>query len=427
MVKKERKEIIMKRVKSAISLLCALMLLLTGLVLAPASALANDSDYIISFYNGGPQVSIKTYVGSDTDVVIPEKINGLDVVAIGSSAFKGTSVKSVTLSSGIVEIGANAFEDCTSLTTVDFKNVHSIKGSAFKNCTGLKDITLPETLVSIGAYAFQNCNSLTKITIPDSVKNAGYYIFSGCEKLEFIKSGSGLNSLEYTFSKCPALKRIHLPLNTVTIGYFTFANNPSLEIIVIPSGRSLVSSGSVAFLNSPNVTVYSEKVSGSVGTSQYIYTYTNAQGIAFSDLAETDKTKLASVLASAKNILDNPENYSASSLAKLQLAYDNGLGVYNDNSVYNIQPDIDAAIFDIQTAVDSLKDAIKYGDVDDDGKIGLRDVLTVQKYLAYIITLDERALEAADVNLDGKVSMLDALTIQRYIVRLIPELPINTN
>lgn len=84
----------------------------------------------------------------------------------------------------------------------------------------------------------------------------------------------------------------------------------------------------------------------------------------------------------------------------------------------NYLPDV-ADTIEITVAVPGVsKETFLVGDVNNDGTISLKDVLTLQKHLAYIIELDEIGTLAADANQDGKLAMSDALLIQKYIVKL---------
>ena len=51
---------------------------------------------------------------------------------------------------------------------------------AFTDCTGLTDVTIPDSVTSIGSSAFYHCTGLTDVTIPDSVTGIGSYAFAYC-------------------------------------------------------------------------------------------------------------------------------------------------------------------------------------------------------------------------------------------------------
>ena len=64
----------------------------------------------------------------------------------------------------------------------------------FGSCGSLSEVTLPESIKSIGNGAFQNCYSLKSMVIPDSVKSLGEYAFNNCESIEITYKGT-----EYTY------------------------------------------------------------------------------------------------------------------------------------------------------------------------------------------------------------------------------------
>lgn len=67
---------------------------------------------------------------------------------------------------------------------------------------------------------------------------------------------------------------------------------------------------------------------------------------------------------------------------------------------------------------------ITYGDVNDDGKITLSDVVLLNKHLMVGSPVSESGLDAADVVKDGTVDEIDALTILKYIIKLVEVLPV---
>lgn len=62
--------------------------------------------------------------------------------------------------------------------------------------------------------------------------------------------------------------------------------------------------------------------------------------------------------------------------------------------------------------------AYMIGDVDNNGKVNVKDATLIQKYVAKISTLTQRDLLSADVTADGKVNIKDATAIQKYIAKI---------
>ncbi len=91
-------------------------------------------------------------VCTDTDVTIPEAIDGLTVVAIERLAFA----------------------DCSQITGIHIpKTVERIGVEAFYGCTSLSEITIPSATTAIGANAFSGCAALTSAVFET---NKGWHV-----------------------------------------------------------------------------------------------------------------------------------------------------------------------------------------------------------------------------------------------------------
>ena len=101
-----------------------------------------ESQFVYEVKNGS--VIITAFKGNATQVTIPQKIDGLPVSAIGEEAFRGSSIKRVTISEGISYIDWFAFSDCRELC----------------------EIYIPTSVTEIGHGAFDNCPSSLKIICP---------------------------------------------------------------------------------------------------------------------------------------------------------------------------------------------------------------------------------------------------------------------
>ncbi|MBR2381329.1 MAG: leucine-rich repeat protein [Clostridia bacterium] len=89
--------------------------------------------------NGG--ITITKYIGKQTSVTIPNKIEQLPVLKIGENAFANSKVKSVTLPSSCEEIDWFAFYGCYALTTIYVSSeVKTIGYGAFDSCS--KSLTI---------------------------------------------------------------------------------------------------------------------------------------------------------------------------------------------------------------------------------------------------------------------------------------------
>ena len=145
------------------------------------------------------------------------------VTSIGSDAFYNCSgLTSLTIGNSVTSIGSSAFEGCSGLTSVTIGNsVTSIGGSAFSGCSGLTSVvwniknysgfsdyddspfynirskitsfTLGNEVERIPNYLCYGMSSLEEITIPNSVTSIGSSAFYKCSNLKKVRNFSELN------------------------------------------------------------------------------------------------------------------------------------------------------------------------------------------------------------------------------------------
>jgi len=107
-------------------------------------------------------------------------------------------------------IASGAFYECKSLRNVTLPDgLLSVGNSAFFGCVLLEGITLPEGLTYIGSQAFHSCAALPSITIPDSVTHLGDRAFHSCKALREATVGAGVTEFQgYLFDNCPKLTSV---------------------------------------------------------------------------------------------------------------------------------------------------------------------------------------------------------------------------
>ena len=108
---------------------------------------------------------VSSYEGSETKVVIKDKVNGANVVEIGKNSFKGNkTITEVTLPNTIVTINDRAFETCTKLAKINFEEgLKTIGVNTFAGCFALTEVSFPKSLAEIKISAFDGCVTLTRI------------------------------------------------------------------------------------------------------------------------------------------------------------------------------------------------------------------------------------------------------------------------
>ena len=115
----------------------------------------------------------------------------------------GTLTISGTGEMNDVALGADApwepFADSFTKIVVE-SGVTTIGDYTFTDLAGVTEVTLPDTLTSIGLYAFGGCESLQGITIP-SCESIAHGAFRGCENLAYALLPENLTYIgQYAFS-----------------------------------------------------------------------------------------------------------------------------------------------------------------------------------------------------------------------------------
>ena len=123
--------------------------------------------------------------------------------------------------------------------------VTSLSSYAFVGCQNLADITLPDTLQTIGTMTFYGCDSLNNVIIPASVRTIGSYAFADAPSLSRItfagdapEFGTGV----FTFRKLTAYYPVYASgWETVVDGRYDFGGS----ITWVRSSESLAAEESV--------------------------------------------------------------------------------------------------------------------------------------------------------------------------------------
>ncbi len=140
-----------------------------------------DDDGIVYAIINGVSAYLLDYVGTSTELTIPETANGKKVGLIVAKAFKDNAfLEKVTMlcsSDGGTVIGDYAFAGCPRLTTVEIGgNCSKIGYNAFQGCTALTTVTIDANCSMICRLAFDGCTSLASLTFnTDSSKSWYYY------------------------------------------------------------------------------------------------------------------------------------------------------------------------------------------------------------------------------------------------------------
>ena len=162
---------------------------------------------------------------------------GSNVHSLPPYIFASLPITDVTLPNSLQTIGPNAFAGCRNLTSIVIPDaVTSIGDAAFGSCQSLSSVALSNSLQTIGPNAFSDCSSLTSIVIPDGVTSIGGRAFSACDNLQAATIGNGVTAIgESAFSNTP-LRRLTIGSSVASIGSRAFSamTNPD-TIFMLPT------------------------------------------------------------------------------------------------------------------------------------------------------------------------------------------------
>ncbi|MBQ9130841.1 MAG: leucine-rich repeat protein, partial [Clostridia bacterium] len=208
-----------------------------------------------------------------TEIDLPDGLTTLEFCAFSECS----GLQSVYISAKLTNIGSSVFSNCPNIATIEFgEGFTHIADSMFSN-TAVKELILPDTIVSIGSSAFARCEKLTYVRIPASVTYISHSAFINCSKLRQIGVVSDnpnyLSSFGVLFTKdaktlvcfpagmIPDRGTYTVPTGVTTIGDSAFYGASHVTRLVIPDSVTLIDDYAFAFCDGlysvdigPNVT-----------------------------------------------------------------------------------------------------------------------------------------------------------------------------
>ena len=184
-------------------------------------------------------IYITSYLGSDSELILPDYILGIPVVGISEDAFRGNSTITYLKVGQFVEIIGNY---------------------AFAEMTNLQEIVFVNSTVNFGIYTLYSSNNLQKITLSCDFNYAFDILFGGTsanipDSLEYLIFATGGQSISEILlnGSLPEIT-IVLPSDWTVVPQNLFAYNENISSVIIPEGITIIEAN--AFLNSTLVEVY---------------------------------------------------------------------------------------------------------------------------------------------------------------------------
>lgn len=210
---------------------------------------------IIEYKIENSECMITLYNGSQTDVIIPDEINGVKVTAIGERAFYNNEIlQKITLPNTIKKIYDSAFSWCFNLSETNIPEELEYIGNYAFYRTSISEFKLPENITYLGEGAFGS-TQITTLIIPagtteigpemfsstnvdlsvlnDDIEKIREYAFGNCQNIYEFNVSDNVKSIgDAAFIKCLNLSKVYIGKNIEYIGVQAFANTNIKEYIV---------------------------------------------------------------------------------------------------------------------------------------------------------------------------------------------------
>ncbi len=200
------------------------------------------------------------------------------VTEIGKYAFWGTGIEEITIPSGITQICESPLGSCKNLTTIYYNAKNCTMDNAFSSST-LTNVIIGESVIKIPSYFLNDCEKVTQITIPESVSTIGGFAFAFCNELKTINFnavncetvvapnnisnvfwtclslenaviGENVKKIpDYLFTDCKGLKNVNIPISVTEIGKGAFSSTAITEI-TIPQSVTYLADNAFSFCDS---------------------------------------------------------------------------------------------------------------------------------------------------------------------------------
>lgn len=171
-------------------------------------------------------------------VIIPSRLNGIDVVEIATNGFANHwEIENIAIPASVRKISARAFKGCTGIESIELSEyITYIDKDAFSGWTSNQRINDESGLIN-KAYSLGDCNARIYTTVRNDTQVVSGY--TGMKNLYGIKLTGDITAIAANaFSGCVNLEEFELPSYVTSIGSLAFNDCTKIESITLPKTLS---------------------------------------------------------------------------------------------------------------------------------------------------------------------------------------------
>lgn len=194
--------------------------------MTPSTVLTSGDWSYELLVDGNAQIT--GYCGSDTNLCIPEEIEGHRVISIGASAFRqNEKLESVEFPDTLMRIGKYAFYGC-------------------KDMSG--DLTIPDSVTDIGPYAFEACDIDGNVVLSKGLKQIRCAVFRNSRFAGDLVIPDGVERIEIdAFYENKFTGNLVIPESVEEIERRAFYGNRFTGDLVLPSSVKKIGEDAFAY------------------------------------------------------------------------------------------------------------------------------------------------------------------------------------
>lgn len=175
--------------------------------------------------------------------------NGVKVI-LDEAFYDCWDLAEITIPESVMSIGTYAFYGCNNLKSVhltdiakwcevnivddEYSNPFVNGAKLYLNNVLVNDLIIPNGVININHSVFASCDSLTSVTIPDSVTSIGDYAFRYCDSLTSVIIGNGVTNIgKMAFDYCTNLESVVIGNSVTSIDESAFYECDGLQAVYI--------------------------------------------------------------------------------------------------------------------------------------------------------------------------------------------------